>query len=450
MEKKPLIAIVVVIVVIIAAAVVIVELQKPSAKTNHEIVIGMPYASSGSFAFSSNAVKQGFNMWVNQTNAKGGLVLSGTGYNYTLKVDYLDDQSSTTQVATDYTNLITQDNVNILMADFGSTLTAPGIPIAQNHKMILFDTSGSTPTFFNSSNPYMVDLTIQSSSLWPTPLAQFVVSEKSTISKVAILYTTQDFTTAQANTVDTYLVAHGITPVYYKGTSDSSTSEYLTTLAALNATHPNAVLEFGYNTNDEAFLTAMNQGNYHFNMTFTIYGGLETATVAANSPAGSLNYTYAYAAPPYTQYSSVQLGPTTAQFSSEWEANHSAAPNFNNIVGYNAGQLLGKIITKAGDLKQVDLRAAANATSGTTTLEGQYMLNNTTGMQLGMSMNLMQFQPKSTGLVPVVIYPTAVANGSAVYPAPSVVIESGHFANAKQQFVSNDLQAMDLTLFRLL
>lgn len=419
MNKTSVIAILIVAIIVVAGFVVyFYNNQNTASKTPSDIVIGMPYASSGKFAFSSQAVKSGLNMWVNETNSNGGIYVSSYGKNMSVKMVYLDDQSSTSQVATDYTNLITQDNVNILLADFGSTLTAPGIPIAKNHNMVLFDTTGSTPTFFNASNPYIVDLAIQDSALWPMPLAEYLVANHAQIPKVAILYTTQDFPTAQAQTVDNYLTAHGDAPVYFQGTADASSSDYQTTLTSMNSTyHPNAVLEFGYNSNDIAFFSAISAGHFHFNMTFTIYGGLETANVASNTPAGSLNNTWTYAAPPYSQYSNVTIGPTTSQFVAKWQSAMGSTPNLNDIAGYNVGLLLGHIITKAGSLSQTALRAAANASSGITTLEGQFLLNKTTGAQIGESMNLMQFQANSTGLHPTVIYPTSVANGTAIYPA---------------------------------
>jgi len=421
MNKGAMIAVIVVVILVVAGlGVYFAKYYKPAATTQNDIVIGMPYASSGSFAYSSLAVKSGFSMWVNQTNAKGGLYLSSIGKTLPIKMVYLDDASSTTQVATDYTDLITQDHVNILVSDFGSTLVAPGIPIAQDHKMLFFDTTGSTPTFFNTSNPYMVDLGIQSSAIWPTPLSNFLLSEKTNFSRIAILYTDQDFTTAQAQTVDAILTSHGITPVYYQSTSDSSTSEYLTTLAAINATHPDAMLEFGYNTNDIAFFNALSSGHYHFNMTFAIYPGLEYSDILDSTPTGILNYTYTYAAPPFASYSDVTIGPTTSQFVSEWQANYSVVPNLNDIAGFNSGQLIGAIITKAGNLNQLDLRAAANATSGAVTLEGPFTINKSTGAQTGEPMNLMQFQPVNGVIKDVVIYPNDVATGTPVYPAPDI------------------------------
>ncbi|HLH86620.1 MAG TPA: hypothetical protein VKU79_07140, partial [Thermoplasmataceae archaeon] len=56
--------------------------------------------------------------------------------------------------------------------------------------------------------------------------------------------------------------------------------------------------------------------------------------------------------------------------------------------------------------------------------EGAFIINKTTGAQVGESMNLMQFQVKNGALQPVVVYPTNVSTGSPVYPAPDVVLTS--------------------------
>ncbi len=422
--RKALIAVIVVIVIVVAGATAYF-LTRPSGTSQQYITIGTLYASSGSFALSSGYQLAGLKLWINQTNAQGGLMVSSLGKKLPLKLIALDDQSSTSTATTLYTNLITLDHVNILVGDFGSTLTAPAVAIAQEHHVLLFDPTASTPGFFTATNPYIVDLSILVSSEWPLVLAHYLISQKTNISRVAILYLDQAFTTAQAQTLDSTLVTAGITPVYYQSTSASSAAEYSTLLQSINATHPQAVLNFGYDTNDIAFYSALSANSMHFNFTFTIYSGLEYSLLHAQTPAGSLNYTYTYASPPAVQYTNVNLGPTTAAFVSNWTSTYGSSPNFNNIAGFNAGLLIGKTIETAGSLNQTAMRQAVNTLSGnTTTLEGPFVINTTTGAQIGMPMDLLQYQPGSSGLKPVVIYPTALATGTAVYPAPAVVVSS--------------------------
>jgi branched-chain amino acid transport system substrate-binding protein len=418
-RKGIVIAVIVVIVILIIAGVSYILLTKKTS-TQPEIKIGTLYAGSGAFALSSGYQLAGLRLWINQTNAAGGLYVPSYGKKLPLVLYTYNDQSSTTTAETDYANLITVDHVNILVADFGSTLTAPAISIAQEHHMLLFDPTASTPGFFSPSNPYVVDLSIRVSSQWPLVLAQYLITHRTSISKIAILYTDQPFLAAQASTLYSALTAVGITPVYYQSTSASSSAEYSTLLESINATSPQAVIELGYDLNDIAFFSALKAGNYHFPFVFTIYPGLEYSVLYADTPPGSLNYTYTYASPPFVQYTNVTLGPTTSQFVTQWESLYGKPPNFNNIAGYNAGLLIGKIITTAGSLNQLSMRYAANNLSGNvTTLEGPFVINTSTGAQIGMPMDLMQFQPSSSGLEPVVIYPPDVATGTAIYPAPS-------------------------------
>ncbi len=428
-HRNALIAIVVVVILIIAAVSVYAVLQTGKKTAPNDILIGTLYASSGSFAQLSGYQLSGLKLWINQTNAAGGLYVSSYGKKLPLKLVTYDDQSSTTTATTDYTNLITVNHVNILVADFGSTLTAPAISIAQEHHVLLFDPTASTPGFFTASNPYVVDLSILVSSEWPLVLSQYLITHRTSISRIAILYTDQAFTAAQASTIDSQLTAVGITPVYYQSTSASSAAEYSTLLQSINATSPQAVIELGYLDNDISFYSAMAADSIHFPFVFTIYSGLSYSAVLSQSPSGSLNYTYTYASPPFVQYTNVTLGPTTSQFVSDWQSLYGTVPNFNDIAGYNAGLLIGKTISVAGNLNQLDLRHAANQLSGnTTTLEGPFVINTSTGAQLGMPMDLMQYQPGPSGLNPVVIYPENVATGTAIYPAPGVVTANANSA----------------------
>lgn len=422
-RTKFLVPIVVIVLILAGVGVYFAISHNSGASSLKEIKIGTLYASSGNFAASSTYEYKGLQLWVNETNANGGLYLSSVGKKLPLKLIAYDDQSSTTTATTDYTNLITQDHVNILIADFGSTLTAPAVTLAQKNHVLLFDATASSPSFFTANNPYIVDLSIRTSSLWPLALADYIVQEKANLSKVAILYSQQDFTAAQANTTYHYLENNGVNVVYYQSTTASSATEYATLVNNIAAKNPQAVLEFGYDTNDIAFFNALNSTGVNFNFTFAMYPGLEFSNVNSSVPAGSLNNVWTYGSPPVTQYSNVNLGPTTSQFVANWTAKYGSAPNFNNIAGYNTGLLVGKIVTTAGDVNQMDMRNAANTLSGNiTTLEGPFLLNTTTGAQLGMPMTLMQYQLNSTTgkLMPVIIYPTNVATGSPVYPASTV------------------------------
>lgn len=83
-----------------------------------EIKIGQLYASSGPYASISMPVYDAFKLWVDQVNANGGVEMKAFGKKIPLKLIAYDDQSSTATAATLYNQLITQDHVDILVADW--------------------------------------------------------------------------------------------------------------------------------------------------------------------------------------------------------------------------------------------------------------------------------------------------------------------------------------------
>ena len=132
-----------------------------------EIKLGTLYASSGRYASISIPVHDGLKLWIDQKNAEGGVYVKPFDKKITIKLVAYDDQSSTATAATLYNQLITQDKVDILVADSGSVLTSVAVPIARDHKMFLIDQTGTGANFFTPDNPYIALMADPVSSIWP-------------------------------------------------------------------------------------------------------------------------------------------------------------------------------------------------------------------------------------------------------------------------------------------
>src|SRR5260370_42574558 len=120
-----------------------------------EIKIGTLYASSGRYASISMPVFSALKLWADQKNADGGVYIKAFDKKFPVKLVAYDDQSNTATASTLYNQLITQDKVDLLVADSGSVLTAPAVAIARDHKMFLFDQTGTGASFFSKDNPYI-------------------------------------------------------------------------------------------------------------------------------------------------------------------------------------------------------------------------------------------------------------------------------------------------------
>jgi branched-chain amino acid transport system substrate-binding protein len=381
------------------------------------IKIGTLYASTGTFAVASQGQYQGLRYWADLVNKDGGVFVKAFDKKIPVKIVAYDDQSSTATATTLYGQLITQDHVDVLIADFGSVLTSVAAPLAAEHKMLLIDPTGSGANFFTQKTDYLADVSIPASTVWPVPLAHFLLDHK--IKRVAIIFGSNDFDASQANTMKSELVKGGVKLVYFHGVPTTE-SNYTVLLHTIAAQHPDAVLEFGYPPNDIAFFHALSSSGLHFNMTFTVFPGQLLALMTKNVGAKAMAYTYTYPTAPLVVYPHVTLGMNTAEFVKAFTAATKSPPNFLDAAGYNTGLIVQGMLGTAPKFTQLSFHSALMTMSGkTTTLLGEFKINEN-GAQLGELLPVGQLIPEGNGETDkvVVVYPTDKATAKPVYPAP--------------------------------
>lgn len=370
-----------------------------AAKTSSNVItIGTLYASSGQYATASMPEYQGLQFWARHVNATGGLYVKATGKKERVRIIAYNDQSSTTTATTLYQRLITQNHVNMLVADFGSVLTANAVTLAKENHVVLWDQSGSGTTFFTQpgGDHYIVLTSIQSSQFWPDSLSKYIIHNH--LKRIAIVYDTNDFTGAQDQTLVANLKRAGINPVYNSGVP-TTTSTYSSILTSMEATQPQMLVELGYNTNDIAFFQAVQTDPANRAKVFTIFPGQQETLFEKQVGKKALAGSFTYLAPPLVNVKGVNYGMTLPQFKSAFSRfTHSPASQiqFEDIMGYNTGLIMQKDLSVSKSLAQNALRAAANTFSGkVTTIEGTYKINTKTGAQEGIPFPIGRFNLKN-------------------------------------------------------
>ncbi len=380
-----------------------------------QITVGTTYSGSGAYATSSIPELDGLKFWIQQENAKGGVFVGAYDKRIPVKLVAYNDLSSATTAATQYNQLITQDKVNIFVADFGSVLTAPAVSLAEAHKVVLFDQTGTGIPFFTPQNKYIVLCDLPVSSIWPDVLAKFLISKQ--IKNIAVVYGTNDFDASQAATLKSDLAAAGINLSYYQGVPTSTTS-YGTILQTISAQKPDAVLEFGYAANDTPFLQNVQSSGMHFKMVFTVFPGQLLGLFQQQVGNAGLQYTYTYGTNFYVNYPQVTEGLNSAAFQTDFAKAFPGQLNSLSLDGYNTGLVVQASLKNAKSLSQADIKAGAMAASGNlTTVDGKFVLNSE-GAQTGELLPVAQLFPSSAGITLKSVYPASQATGTAVYPAP--------------------------------
>lgn len=409
---------------VVAGAAALLATPLSAADAPAEIRFGTLYASAGRYASISMPVHYGLRLWIDQKNAEGGVFVKAFDKKIPIKLVAYDDQSNTATAATLYDQLITQDKVDVLIADSGSVLTSVAVPIARDRKMMLINQTGTGATFFTKDNPYIALMADPASTIWPKPLADWVSKEGPAlgIKRVAMLYSTNEFTGTQATAVRKFIKESGapIEFVFDQGVP-TETSNYTVILNNIRASNPDMVIHLGYAPNDIAFLRNLADSGAKFKGLFCIYPGLEQELLEKNVGAKGLQYVMTYVTAIDYEYK-VEFGMTLPQFRDAWKKKYPEGKvefGFNSIAGYTTGLVLEKALSEVTSLEQLELRRAIFAQSGKLkTVDGTFELD-AMGAQIGELTPLGQFQPDDKGHVALkALYPSETANGKAIYPRP--------------------------------
>src|SRR5437660_2621759 len=111
--------------------------------SSQPITIGVSVSLDGDFSGDGKALEQGYQLWADDVNARGGLL----GRKVSFK--FVNDASSTQQVVTNYQNLITRDRVDLTFGPFSSLLTIPASEIAARYGYAFPEPAGGGPHVFD-------------------------------------------------------------------------------------------------------------------------------------------------------------------------------------------------------------------------------------------------------------------------------------------------------------
>ena len=127
-----------------------------SSSNKTPIVIGASLSLTGDFSADGEAFDKGYKLWQSEVNSKGGIL------GRPVKLVILNDNSSPTQVVTNYQKLITVNHVDLTFGPFSSLLTAPASATAHRYGYAFVEGAGGAPIVFapKLSNVFDVSLPV--------------------------------------------------------------------------------------------------------------------------------------------------------------------------------------------------------------------------------------------------------------------------------------------------
>jgi branched-chain amino acid transport system substrate-binding protein len=213
-----------------------------AAAAGDTIKIGCSMALTGGVAVNGKQVMMGFELWRDDTNAKGGLLGK--------KVELIcyDDQSNPALVPGIYTKLIEVDKVDLTVGPYATNMAVPAIPVLMAHNMA---TVAVTALAANSQIHYPGYFVMLPSG--PNPklaLAEGFVKAAMMMNPkpktIALTAADAEFAKNSADGAREAAQEAGLKIVYDKA-YPPNTTDYSPIIRAVQATNPDIVYNAGYN-----------------------------------------------------------------------------------------------------------------------------------------------------------------------------------------------------------
>jgi branched-chain amino acid transport system substrate-binding protein len=370
------------------------------------ITIGVSVSQTGDFSGDGKALIQGYDLWAQDENAKGGLL----GHKITMK--YVDDASSTQQVVTNYQNLITVDKVALVFGPFSSLLTIPASTVVARYNYAFPEPAGGGPHVFDRglTNIFFVQPAAVEDNL--VSYTKWLLTLPTDQRPASVAYATQDdpFTQPQVDKAKSLLEAGGIKTAYYK-VYPAETTDFTPIALQVANSKADAVILGTQLPDAVAFAKTFIQ--QHFNPKTIIettgpdqgadYSGkLGGNTEGIMVPAGWTADAKAYGNDKFVSAFVAKYGGTSADISAD------------AAEAYSVGQVVDQAATKAGSIDNTKLISTLH--SGTyQTIQGPMSFDSTGKPQGGVGVYIEQWQ----GGKAIFVYPASVAAAKPEYPKNS-------------------------------
>ena len=174
------------------------------------LTIGISLPLTGDFSQPGGEAKRGYQVWADMVNAKGGVL----GRQIKLKI--VDDASNQDTVVSDYTKLITQDKVDLVLGTFSSLLNFPASAVAEKNGYVFVEPAGGAPDMFTRGFKYLFFAQPATAPHQADVFVDWVKSLPADQRPATAAYPTQDdpFTRPVIESMQKQLEALGVKTVY--------------------------------------------------------------------------------------------------------------------------------------------------------------------------------------------------------------------------------------------
>ena len=368
-----------------------------AARAEPEVVFGGAISQTGRFAEPAGRQVNSIRMWVDDVNARGGLL------GRKIKLVLLDDKSDTQTAVKLYEKLITEDKVDVLLAPYSSAITEAVANVNERYKMPFVAYGAASSPIWDKGRKYILSIVAVAEDYQKGAVQ---LAKQIGVKKAAIIGEDSLFPRQSGIGAKQWADKLGIQIVLQENYPQKQT-DFTALLQKIKAAGAEAIFSNSYFADAAAQVRQMRE----LNLNFKLFSG----TVGPGLPkfAEQLGPTAEYVLG-FSQWEplpDVLKYPGMKEYIAEYEKRYGEKPNYHAGSTYGALQVTEAAIKKAGSFDSQKIRDAM-ASIDVTTIFGHYKVNDK-GMNEheGLTFQILKGQRR-------VVWPEKWAETKAELPMP--------------------------------
>jgi branched-chain amino acid transport system substrate-binding protein len=239
------------------------------------IKIGASIALSGDFSGDGPLLKQGYQLWQDDINKRGGLL------GRQVQFDFLNDDSTKAQATTNYQKMISVDHDDLVVGPFAGEMTVASALVARRYNYALIEGSGTEKFVFDQHLKNLFSVSLPAVGYLKS-FAEYLLALPQNERPKTVAYASSDdiFTQPQVDTAKAILDQGGIKSVLYD-IYPAEATDFNPIAAKVINSHADVVILGTLGTDDTiAYMKAFKQQHYN-----------PSAIIAASGPDQGSQFT---------------------------------------------------------------------------------------------------------------------------------------------------------------
>ncbi len=373
-----------------------------------DIWFGAALSLTGKLAKEGNLVKNGYELWKETVNKKGGIKIANKQYKINIK--YYDDESDPNRGAKLVEKLITEDKIKLILGPYGSESVFATSAITEKYGALMVQGGAAADKLYTRGFKNLFGIYTVATEYMDDTL-EMLKDKTPKPTTVAIIYSNDIFSTQVAQGAKASAEKHGYKVVTYqdypKGTQDLST-----VVVQMKAKNPDIILGCGHF--QDTIIIVKQTKDYKVSPKALAFSVGPTLPDFVNSLKGDSEHVFGSAQWTMTlQYKDPVFG-NNQDFVKVYKARFKEDPNYHSAGGAAAAVIFQRAIEKAGTKDDINKVRDALLAFNEETLYGKIKFDKT-GKVVGKGMPVIQIQKGAQKT----IYPENVAESKLVYPKPA-------------------------------